>query len=540
MYKSLNKRVYAAFVDYKKAFDFVDRTSLWQKLLNTGVNGRVLRVIFNMYSKAKSCVRAGSHATESFVCNMGVRQGENLSPVLFAIFLNDFEYYLSRNGEYNGLANLSHLFQQHCHDEEIQIFYKLYVLLFADDTIILAESYEELQAALNSLHEYCQNWKLTVNASKTKVVVFSRGVIQVETTHAPLIFGVERLDYVRDYTYLGTRFYCNGKFKLAIEKQVEQAGAAVRALRWRASKLRLPIDLTLDLFQPCVASILCYGSEVWGFSDLEPVETFHKKFLKRLLKVRASTNDLMVYGETGSFPMSVYIDSRMVGFWARLITGKKSKISFMMYKLMRSMHENPNIEYQSEWISHVRSLLLLSGFDNLWRDQPDDFSVNEVKSRVTEKLKNRFIRLWKHDMDQSPSCVHYNEFKPEFGLAPYLLKTSYGDRISLARFRCRSNYTPIASIETIVRQNIDQEYEPICLICGEDYPDEEHYLLKCLYFECHRERFIYPIVQNPSQLDINYLMNLSEPSHLKKLASFVSIVLDVFEHRHTRIPGIFN
>ena len=54
------KRLYCMFIDYEKAFDRVERAFLWQKLLDSGVDGRVLTVIKDMYRKAKSCVKTGS------------------------------------------------------------------------------------------------------------------------------------------------------------------------------------------------------------------------------------------------------------------------------------------------------------------------------------------------------------------------------------------------------------------------------------------------------------------------------------------------
>ena len=46
---SEKKKLFCAFIDYKKAFDSVQ----WGKLLNSGVNGKVLRVIRDMYTKTK-------------------------------------------------------------------------------------------------------------------------------------------------------------------------------------------------------------------------------------------------------------------------------------------------------------------------------------------------------------------------------------------------------------------------------------------------------------------------------------------------------
>ena len=177
-YQSKGKQVYAAFVDYRKAFDFVDRASLWSKMLSLGINGNILKVICNIYSKAKSCIKSSKGASDFFRCNIGVRQGENLSPLLFAIFLNDFEFFLSRDTNYNGLGNLAEEFCQRLSTEDTEVFFRLFCLLYADDTIILAESAFELQCALNKLNEYCQLWHLNVNASKTKIVIFSAGVVQ--------------------------------------------------------------------------------------------------------------------------------------------------------------------------------------------------------------------------------------------------------------------------------------------------------------------------------------------------------------------------
>jgi hypothetical protein len=59
---------------------------------------KVITVIYNIYMEAKSCVRSNNVISDVFSCNVGVRQGENLSPLLFAIFLNDLESSLRRDG----------------------------------------------------------------------------------------------------------------------------------------------------------------------------------------------------------------------------------------------------------------------------------------------------------------------------------------------------------------------------------------------------------------------------------------------------------
>ena len=50
-YKNKKQRLYCGFVDYSKAFDLIDRSALWQKLLQHDINGRVFHMIFNIYNK---------------------------------------------------------------------------------------------------------------------------------------------------------------------------------------------------------------------------------------------------------------------------------------------------------------------------------------------------------------------------------------------------------------------------------------------------------------------------------------------------------
>ena len=69
LYQSVKKRVYCAFIDYRKAFDFVNRPLLWQKLLSYEINGKLFKVVKNMYDKAKSCIKKDTLWSHYFSCN---------------------------------------------------------------------------------------------------------------------------------------------------------------------------------------------------------------------------------------------------------------------------------------------------------------------------------------------------------------------------------------------------------------------------------------------------------------------------------------
>ena len=100
-------------------------------------------VICNMYQNIKSRIVYNGKISNDFDCNNGVRQGKNLSPFLFSLYLNDLEQFLDENNAI-GLISLTEDLEQ-----ELDTYLKLFILLYADDTVILAESSDDMQNQIN-------------------------------------------------------------------------------------------------------------------------------------------------------------------------------------------------------------------------------------------------------------------------------------------------------------------------------------------------------------------------------------------------------
>jgi exonuclease III len=78
---SSKKRLYCAFIDFQKAFDSVDRTKLWYKLSAVGIRGKLLNIIKSMYTNIRACTTSNGYRSEYFTSNLGLLQGEVLSPI---------------------------------------------------------------------------------------------------------------------------------------------------------------------------------------------------------------------------------------------------------------------------------------------------------------------------------------------------------------------------------------------------------------------------------------------------------------------------
>ena len=119
-----NKKLFAAFLDFKKAFDYVVRNVVWFKLIQFGVRGKIMSAIQSMDQNIKSNVKYDNNISSDFSSLLDVRQGECLSPFLFSMYLNDIENEFILKGAEGLDIGMS----------------KLYLLLYADDIVIFSES----------------------------------------------------------------------------------------------------------------------------------------------------------------------------------------------------------------------------------------------------------------------------------------------------------------------------------------------------------------------------------------------------------------
>lgn len=518
IYLHKRKRLYCAFVDYHKAFDLVDRSSLWLKLISCGINGRLITVIYNLYDQAKSCVKMPNGSmSDQFMCNIGVRQGENLSPLLFAIYLNDFELFISQ--KYKGLSMVSTELNVNLSDEDVEVFVRLYALLYADDTVIMAENEHDLQSALNATYDYCKQWQLTVNTAKTKIVVFSRGKIRNKPF---ILFGESLLEVVFEYSYLGIVFNYDNSFKKAICKQVNQAKRAMYAMLSKCKRLVLPVDMQCELFKQLIVPILLYGCEMWGFEKIDQIEVFFRKFLKDLLHVKKGTPNCMVYGETGQNKLAYTVDGRIMNYWCRLVSGNCHKLSFIMYKLLRVLTEKGDLE--SKWIVNTRELLNKCGFSNLWNIQ-DGHDINPTwfKQAIKLRLSDIGLQEWHEEVWNHDRCHVYRIIKDKLCFESYINTLNFKERVALTKFRCRSSTLPVCKY-------VNDYGDNICNLCeANEVGDEFHYLFVCNAFHEERKFFIPKYYsQHPNIIKLRQLFAVKDRKTLVKLCLFVKIIAEAF------------
>jgi hypothetical protein len=300
--------------------------------------------------------------------------------------------------------------------EDVHVMLNLYLLLYADDTIILAEDANNLQCALNGLHNYCNDWKLSVNTKKTKVVIFSRGKIRNKPVFK---LGDSKIDICDEYEYLGCIMNYNGKFKKAINERVLQGRRAMFSLLSKSNMLNLPLDITCQLFDTLVTPVLLYGCEVWGIENIHEIETVQVKFCKILLKLQKSTPNCMALGELGRHQLRTEVDKRMSSFWVKLVTGKQAKISCKLFQLAKSMY-NAHV-YEPKWLTHVKNVLDSCGYSYLWDINVfNEYNPKWLQSVIHLRLEDMAKQKWLAEVNSNSKCINYRIFKNKPGFENYL------------------------------------------------------------------------------------------------------------------------
>ena len=153
--REFQKNIYFCFIDYAKAFDYVDHNKLWKFLKEMGIPDHLTCLLRNLNADQEATVRTGHGTTDGFQLGKGVCQGCILSPCLFNLYA---EYIMRNAGLQEAQAGIKIAGRN------------INNLRYADDTTLMAESQEELKSLLMRVKEESEKVGLKLNIQKTKIM----------------------------------------------------------------------------------------------------------------------------------------------------------------------------------------------------------------------------------------------------------------------------------------------------------------------------------------------------------------------------------
>ena len=215
-----NSPLYVNFVDYEKAFDSLDRESLWKLLRHYGAPMKFVNLIRNSYEGLSCRVVHEGKLTEKFEVKTGVRQGCLLSPFLFILAI-DWIMRAVTNRKRNGI--------------QWTLWTQLDDLDFADDLALLSHNHQQMQAKTFDLHHTSVQIGVTINKQKTRILRINAG------TDEPVIIEGAELGEVESFTYLGSIIDKSGGTDADVKTRIGKARSAYNMLKkvWNSREIAL-------------------------------------------------------------------------------------------------------------------------------------------------------------------------------------------------------------------------------------------------------------------------------------------------------------
>ena len=392
-----SKPLFCCFVDFRKAYDKVRRDLLLQRLAELGVHGSMLQAITQMYWEAPLVPKLGPTLGPEIASTCGVKQGDPLSPLLFGLFIDEFEAWLRDRLPGAGIQLGDMLLQ---------------MLLYADDMALLAANPETLQRQLNLLHEFCVAKGMEVNVAKTEIVVFRHHSQAVQETWSWNYHG-SPIQRVSEFKYLGVVLHETKGVSVAIASLATAARRAAWAMtsRFRVGRVR-DISLKLKLFNALVLPIMEYCGAVWCPDLLascryvyqvfdNPLQQVQTTFLRGLGQLRKSISTSVLHREMCMDPVAKGWLRASLDLWGRLQQAPANSILGVAVRDSIRIAQSSTQRKPASWVG--KYMTMLSNLALGGQRDPDQALQSFVRNRGYSGVDNRLLAV--------PSGVVWNAWE---------------------------------------------------------------------------------------------------------------------------------
>ena len=462
-----NRKLYVAFVDFRKCFDSINRDALLIILERNGITGNMLHAIKGMYSCVQSAVRSNGDLTDFFECPIGLKQGCQMSPKLFLIFATEFSRNLNLLGRHGIQFNPGSDIIHH--------------LLFADDMALISDTVSGLQTKLNILYDQCLRLGIDINLDKTNIIVFRKG--GQLSKHEHWKYGERNIEVVNSYRYLGIDFSTRLSFKASTTALVNKAKkGAFEIISSLYNSDCHDFKIFAKLFDAKIQPILCYGSEIWGITENTNVEQVHTNTVKRFLGVSTHTANTTLLAESGRYPLSIIWKIKIIRYWLKLQEMSTDRFPRQAYDMLERYSNNGH----TNWVTHIKNILCENGYGYVWLFKHVG-SIQHFCQRLKYTLCANFIQSLNTKIEESDKLQFYNSFKNVFEPQSYLSNSMFNRHLrnTLVQFRL--------SVSKINGHRFKFSADPekrMCPICKSHVEDEFHVIFVCNPYENLRLKYL--------------------------------------------------
>ena len=284
--------LYIVFIDFRKAFDTVDRELLWKVLRAFGCPEHLVDMVRLFHDGAEGRVAVAGRESEKFNITHGTKQGCVLAPTLFSLFLTVVLLKMSmeiENGvhittrSYGKLFNLARLRAKTKTRKEL-----VTELLFADDTALIAHDEAQMQRMVTVFAEAAQRVGLQINTQKTEVL-YQPAPQRSNAEEPEITVGGSVLKVVKSFKYLGSTVTDDNKADKEISNRIQNACASFGKLStrlWNRSGIKL--ETKCKVYKAMVLPALVYSAETYTLyrDHIRKLEAVQQRHLRQIMKIK--------------------------------------------------------------------------------------------------------------------------------------------------------------------------------------------------------------------------------------------------------------
>ena len=365
-FKEYQLPLIVTFVDFKKAFDSINRLMMFSILRHYGIPKTLVDAIQVLYTNSSSAVMVDGSLSASFNVTTGVLQGDVLAPFLFIILV---DYLLGKASEPDtGVMTCPR--QSSRYPAKI-----LNDLDFADDIALLESSTTRAQSQLTRTADAAADLGLVISAPKTEFMTINCHPQPLLQVYGNLI------KHVTDFKYLGSMM---GSSASDMKRRRALAWTAFWKLErlWRSNTI--PVATKVKLFNTTCVTVLLYGCESWIMSEdmVNKINSFGTSCYRIMLNIKRTDRvpNATIYSLTETTPLIERVRTKQLKFLGHIL---------------RMPHDEPVKEYALYIPTHGKRkrgrprTLFLKYTQNLLGDMDDMLNKTQITAMAQDRTSWR-------------------------------------------------------------------------------------------------------------------------------------------------------
>ena len=442
-------------LDFKKAFDSIDRRKLIDALKEYMINPHIIDLIAKIYSNDHTLVTLGN-IEEKMEVNSGIKQGCTASTTLFKLITYMIMKKLEKEGDKYVVDELN-----------------ISSLFFADDSLAMAKTMAAAKKNLQLIIETSKEYGLEINKEKSSIIVYN---------NKENIKEIDGIKVVENIKYLGLTVD-NNKFNIfktqkekLIDKTDKSANRTYSVIKRSCNKMMIGKTYWKGVILP--ATLYGIGLIETTVKERKKLQAIENRVYRTILGARKGTATSCVRGETGASLMDTRIMKARIMI-AHSIWNGKNKLVLEVLKRMREDRGNKWNKKLNDYITELGT-----NFEALMEMTPQ-----QIKNKINEHDTDK----WRRDMQEKRSIGIYRRYKK--GIKDERIYDNR--RSSELLFRARSNTLDL---------NIEKRHRgqsTACELCFVEEENLEHFMLFCRGLDGKRDTHI--INKHWNEDNINWL-----------------------------------